>query len=235
MILACEALSLTHQRRERNLVVHARACNCNRASKVNGECVYKGECRKILVVYKAECNDCTIWYLGNTQQKIKLRINKHLGEVCKLVNTGKTSDSFAKHFILHHKNWESKLTIGEVRKWVSVSILWQGNTISCNKSFGKLNFSLYMKERILTLKYHRENPNLIINSNLEFYGACRHKPKFYRYAQTTPLPVPMTNNSSERVNLSPNIPLCLNISNYTSTYVEEEQPVTPIYPLVNNG
>ena len=175
-------------------------------------------------------------YLGNTQQKIKIRINQHLGEVCKLVNTGKTSDSFAKHFALHDKNRESKLTIGEARKRVSVSILWQENPISCNKSFGKLNCSLCMKERILILKYSRENPNLIINSNSEFYGACRHKPKFHRYAQTTPLPVLMMNNSSKRVNLIPNIPLCLNISTYTSTYVErEEQPVTPIYPLVNNG
>ena len=35
-----------------------------------------------------------------------------------------------------------------------------------------------MKERILILKHSRENPNIIINSNLEFYGACRHKPKY---------------------------------------------------------
>jgi len=161
--------------------------------------------------YWSACNDCKMCYLGNTQQKIKLRINQHLGEVCKLVNTGKTSDSFAKHFALHHKNRESKLTIGEARKRVSVSILWQGNPISCNKSFGKLNCSLCMKERILILKYSRENPNLIINSNSEFYGACRHKPKFHRYAQTTPLPVLMTNNSSERVYLTPNIPQIPNI------------------------
>ena len=149
--------------------------------------MYGGECRKSIVVYKAECKDCKMCYIGNTQQKIKVRINQHLGEVCKLVNTGKTPDSFAKHFAQHHNSQrQTKLTIGEARRQVSVSILWQGNAISCNKSFGKLNCSLCMKERILMLKYSRDNPNLIINSNSEFYGACRHKPKFHRYTTTTP-------------------------------------------------
>ena len=147
------------------------------------------------------------------------------------MNTGKTSDSFAKHFAQHHKNRQTKLTIGAARKQVSVSILWQGNAISCNKSFGKLACSLCMKERILILKYSRENPNLIINSNSEFYGACRHKPKFHRYATTTPLPVLMTNKSSERVHLIPDSPL--NITSTTCTYVDEEQPISQLYPLVN--
>ena len=45
----------------------------------------------------------------------------------------------------------------------------------------------------------------------------------------------MTNNSSERFYLTPNIPPCLNISTNNCTYVEEEQPPNPIYPLVNTG
>ena len=144
-------------------------------------------------------------YLGNTQQKIKLRINQHLGEVCKLVNTGQTSDSFARHFAKHHniqrtkidksrtrvEERKTKLTIGEARSKVKVTILWQGNAISCNKSFGKLSCSLCMKERILILKYARDNPNLIINTNSEFYDVCRHKNKFHRYAAT---PTPSTDD-----------------------------------------
>ena len=47
-------------------------CNCNIVtSKVNGICVYSGEYRKSVVVYKAECKDCGMCYLGNTQQKPK--------------------------------------------------------------------------------------------------------------------------------------------------------------------
>ena len=84
-------------------------CNCNKKSLVNGECAYGGECRASIVVYKAECKECKMCYLGNTQQKIKLRINQHLGEVCKLVNTGKTSDSFARHFAQHHNVQRTKI------------------------------------------------------------------------------------------------------------------------------
>ena len=175
-------------------------------------------------------------YLGNTQQKLKLRINQHLGEVCKLVNTGKTSDSFAKHFAQHHTSRrESKLTIGEARKDVTVTILWQGNPITCNKSFGKMKCSLCMKERIKILQYSRENPNLIINSSSEFYGACRHKPKFHRYAITTPLPVLMTNNSSERVDLILHTPPISNIPSNICTYVGEELSVNEDNPLAYEG
>ena len=104
----------------------------------------------------------------------------------------------------YHRNRQTKLTIGEARKNVSVTILRQGNPISCNKSFGKLKCSLCMKERLKILSYSRDNPNLIINSNSEFYGACRHKPKFHRYAKTSPS-TDDEQYSSERVDLTPNI------------------------------
>ena len=35
---------------------------------------------------------------------------------------------------------------------VKMSILWYGDPISCDKSFGKLNCRLYMKERVLILE-----------------------------------------------------------------------------------
>ena len=31
-------------------------CNCNKTLKVNGECVYGGECHRSIAVYKAEKN-----------------------------------------------------------------------------------------------------------------------------------------------------------------------------------
>ena len=37
-------------------------------------------------------------YIGNTQQKLKKRIDQHLDDVCHLANKGVASDSFAKHF-----------------------------------------------------------------------------------------------------------------------------------------
>ena len=92
-----------------------------------------------------------------------------------------------------------------------------------------------MKEQIKILSFQKEYPNLIINSNSEFYGACRHKPRFHRYAKTTPLSVLMTNNSSERVILGPISPPNLNNLTTTCSYVENELPVSEHTPLVNCG
>ena len=127
--------------------------------------MFNGECRKSIVIYKAECQTCKMCYIGNTQTKIKLRTNLHLGEVCTLVNKGKKPDSFASHFASHHINRRDKLTTGEARKYVKVTILWQGKAISCNKSFGKLNCSLCMKERLEILKFSKNTPHLLINSS----------------------------------------------------------------------
>ena len=45
----------------------------------------------------------------------------------------------------------------------------------------------------------------------------------------------MTNNSSERVDLPPNIPPILSIPTNIYTYVEQEQPVNEFNPLAHNG
>ena len=123
-------------------------CSCKRASKFDGKCMFNGKCRKSIVVYKAECQKCKICYIGNTQTKLQLQTTLHLGEVCTLVIKDKKSDSFASHFASHHTNRKEKLTTGEARKNIKVTIMWQGKAISCNKLFGKLNPSLYMKERL---------------------------------------------------------------------------------------
>ena len=32
-----------------------RECNCNKASMVDGKCIFGGNCRKSIVIYKCEC------------------------------------------------------------------------------------------------------------------------------------------------------------------------------------
>ena len=58
------------------------------------------------------------------------------------------------------------------------------------KTFGKLNCTLCMNERLEILKAKGMDKFLknkkMINSSNEIYGACRHKPKFHRYALSTP-------------------------------------------------
>jgi hypothetical protein len=60
-------------------------CNCNTRTKINGNCTYGDHCRKSIVVYKATCKKCDMFYVGNTQQKWKARMNQHYGETVTLV------------------------------------------------------------------------------------------------------------------------------------------------------
>ena len=74
---------------------------------------------------------------------------------------------------------------------MNFSILWQGNPVSVQKTFGTKNYVLYIKERATILKYMYEKPNLLINNNSEIYGSFRHKPRFHRF----PLPSTKTDES----------------------------------------
>jgi hypothetical protein len=49
------------------------------------------------------------------------------------------------------------------------------------KSFGKLNCSLCMQERIEILHTIHQEEWKIINHSNEIYGACRHKTRFHRF------------------------------------------------------
>ena len=69
------------------------------------------------------------------------------------------------------------------RAIVTTEILWQGNAISCMKTFGKPSCRLCMQERLFIYKALRneKQKHLVINSANELFGACRHKPNFHRF------------------------------------------------------
>jgi hypothetical protein len=138
-------------------------------------------------VYKAQCTLCDHFYLGNTQQLLKARTNQHIYDTYRLVNKGHSSDSFAKHWATHFPSSGSiKATPMMVRQMLRVETVWQGNPISCIKSFRKRACRLCMKERLLILKTSRgKDAQKLINSNHEIYGACRHNTKFHRYSKLT--------------------------------------------------
>ena len=89
-------------------------CNCNKAMKMHGKCVYNGDCRKMCVVYKVTCRKCECYYIGNMQQKMKSWQGQHLDDVKKLVMKGVHSDSFAAHFA-RHSNPKVKPSSKELR------------------------------------------------------------------------------------------------------------------------
>ena len=101
----------------------------------------------------------------------------------RLFVSGKRSDSFANHFYqLVPEGTQKK----EVRNFVkvSVNILWQGNPMSCVKTFGTPGCKLCSKERMAILNLTRKTPHLAINKCNEVYGACRHRPRFHRFTQS---------------------------------------------------
>ncbi len=124
------------------------ATGCNRTSKIDGKCAYNGECRKMCVVYKATCKICNQPFIGQTQQKLKDCMGQHLNDVNKLVTKAQSRTLLQATLHSTARSKEVKPTSNELHKMMKVKIVWQGNAISCMKSFGKLNCSLCMRERI---------------------------------------------------------------------------------------
>jgi hypothetical protein len=154
-------------------------CNCRNKQA----CPYGGNCRNPIVVYRAKCLMTNKIYLGNTQQHVKSRMQGHVQDVKRLVINDKASDSFASHFAaLVPEGAEKKEVKNHVK--IKVDIIWQGDPISCVKTFGTKGCKLCAKERYAIIKLTRETPQLAINKCNEVYGACRHKPRFHRFDHT---------------------------------------------------
>ena len=75
-----------------------------------------------MVMCKATHTECECFHIGDTQQKLKNRMNAHFSETKDLVNNDKLSDSFAKHFATHFNENEG-ITRGDVRNITNVEIL----------------------------------------------------------------------------------------------------------------
>ena len=151
-----------------------------------------GNCRKSIAIYEATCKECGCYCIGNTQQKLKLRMNQHFADTKNLVNNGKFSDSFAKHFASHFNNNDddNDISRGNVRNITNVEIIWQGNPISGVKTFKNLNCLLCTRERLEIYKVmklnKKNNANLLINSLNEICGGCGHIPRFHRFCHICP-------------------------------------------------
>jgi hypothetical protein len=158
-------------------------CNCRNDVGSTQRCKYNEVCRHRLVVYKVECKMTGKVYIGNTQQHLKSRMMQHARDVRLKKHENRNSDSFATHFAEQLRNFP-RFTNSLHRNMLKCSILWQANPHTAVKSFGTPKCVLYSRERLEILKMHRFQPDLVINSCNEIYGACRHKAKFHRYPDT---------------------------------------------------
>jgi len=140
-------------------------CNCNKATKWNGECVLGGKCQKSVAVYKVTCTkgDCEMFYIGNTQQKLKARMGQHtISETRAMIERSKKSDTSASHFACHfHKG--KQVTPGDIRKIMNFKVVWQGNPISCTKTFGSLTVHYAWEKR---LRFYEHNNRLNSKSSI---------------------------------------------------------------------
>ena len=50
------------------------------------------------IVYKATCKQCRKFYIGNTQNKAKLRFTQHYASVGKKLKKGISDSRYAKHW-----------------------------------------------------------------------------------------------------------------------------------------
>ena len=152
-----------------------RHCNCR-----GGECYLDNVCRKSMVVYKINCSRCNKFYIGNTQQKLKTRIQQHCSGVNALLIEDVPSNSFVRHMAEHLKEANEPYSPQRIKGSIKVEILWHGNAIGCMKTFGTLRCRLCMEEKLAILRANWQQPQSLMNSIVEVNEGCKHRTRFHR-------------------------------------------------------
>ena len=136
---------------------------------------------------------CDKFYLGNTQQFYKKRMEQHFGDVANRVVSKTISDSYAAHFATHFDR-DNPPKPKDIRAISKFEVIWEGNPISANKTLGKMCCQLCARERLEILKISRSNKKSKLINCSELHGACRHNPKIHRYKEE----LNKTNGTDER-------------------------------------
>jgi hypothetical protein len=97
---------------------------------------------RLWYIKQLKMNKC---HIGNTQQHMKMRMQGDVQDVKILFINGKSSDSFASHFASLVPEGTAKKNVKDFIK-VKVNILWQGDPLSCVKTFGTRSCKLCTKE-----------------------------------------------------------------------------------------
>ena len=163
-----------------SLSLRNRECNCrDRATK---GCRWGGDCRAVCVIYRAHDLVTQKDYLGHTQQQMKKRGTQHLGQTNKQIRTGKHYDSFSDHFARVFQNFHNPSN-RLMLTCIQFTKVWQGNPITCSKTFGTPRCQLCNREKLYIFNTYRKAPDKLINHRDELTSTCRHKPLFHRLMQ----------------------------------------------------
>ena len=125
---------------------------------------------------------CDAIYRGNTQQTFKKRMDGHFSDLQRLLKNGQKSDLFATHFVDNFNNTTSCINL---RKCMTFNLLKKLNPIGAMKTFTKHNCNLCMQERLKILNKLRDKRVMVMDNNLDIYGAYQHKTTFHRFFLST--------------------------------------------------
>ena len=129
---------------------------------------------------------CDGIYTVNPQQTFKKIMDGHSSDLQRLLENGKQSDSFAAHFVQNFNNTTSRT---DLWKCMTFKVTKQLNPIGAMKTFTEPNCNLCIQECLTTLKKLRDKRVILMNKNLEIYGAFRHKTTFDQFCLSTDDPV----------------------------------------------
>lgn len=139
---------------------------------------------------------CNEHYIGKTQRYLKKRTAEHIGDVWKVVESGRDkfgegwfgnggyerSDSFAVHFADHCRDCNNSNEVkAKMKRLMDVKILWQGKQIQSMKSACTLKCKLCMMERKEIAKKWRTDKKSLINDRSEIFGSCKCRTRFHRF------------------------------------------------------
>jgi hypothetical protein len=128
-----------------------RDCNC-RGGRGARKCQYGRFYRMLIVIYRVTCKMTNKTYIGNMQQRFKMRMRGHFQDVKKLMEKGVHSDSYARHFVGIWPRGAAAPSPGMQQDMIQCEILWKENPISLVKTFGKAICTLCNRERMEIIK-----------------------------------------------------------------------------------
>ena len=147
-------------------------------------------CKCKNVVYKATYNRCQKFYIGNTQCDLKTRFNQHYCDVKKRLEKGKNKTRFSKHFAsCYQEEYGTKVyNVKKMKKLVRHEVLWEGNPLSCVKTYGTKQCTLCAEEKYAIWSETGRNFKYCLNKRKEIFSKCAHNVYFHHFYRGTEEP-----------------------------------------------
>ena len=135
------------------------------------------------MIYRIDCRRCPKYYMGSTQNKLKVRLAGHLQDVRRSYNLNESATTLSSHFADHLRCQpvgEGNVSAGDARTMMKASVAWHGNIISCMKAFGTPACRLCLREKLVIWREWRKNPGKVNKSTngtlCELFSSTRIPP-----------------------------------------------------------